>query len=396
MGWSRECQKGGALFKANRLGSSASSVVRILLLPAPMSSSVDAESVCIICYASVPPPIQSGCACRSDSGLAHVDCLIEKAVSQQARRGTEAWRECQTCEQRFTGAMATGLGEAWWSRVCDQAEESQERLCAAHCLAECRRLDGQYAEAVQIQRKVLDVMRRVKGEEHPDTLSSAANLATALTHAGPGEVADAERINRLVHGLRRRVLGEEHPDTLAAAHNLATSLALQGKHSAAERMKREVLDVSRRVKGEEHPDTLSAAYGLAVTLALQAKYCEAEQILQATLQVRRRLLGNAHPHTLDTQQWIENVRALIRASQPTRPAGKAAARRNERVASPALSPAALAEAEARARVAEAELLAMLDLEEPGMEAGSGSGLASVACKAKGKTKGKAKGKASER
>ena len=105
------------------------------------------ERVCIICLDSDPPPIQSGCACRSDTGLAHLDCLIEKALSQQVHRGGKVWWECQTCGQHFTGAMRTGLGEAWWSRVRDGAEESEERLCAAQNLARCRRRDGQYAEA---------------------------------------------------------------------------------------------------------------------------------------------------------------------------------------------------------------------------------------------------------
>ncbi len=41
------------------------------------------ECTCIVCLDSDPPPIQSGCACRSDTGLAHVGCLIEKAVAQQ-------------------------------------------------------------------------------------------------------------------------------------------------------------------------------------------------------------------------------------------------------------------------------------------------------------------------
>ena len=100
-----------------------------------MSSSAEA-ACCIICLDSDPPPIQSGCACRSDTGLAHLGCLIEKAVSQQAHRGFEVWWECQTCGQDFTGAMRTGLGEAWWSRVCDQAEESAERLSAANNLAQ--------------------------------------------------------------------------------------------------------------------------------------------------------------------------------------------------------------------------------------------------------------------
>ena len=93
------------------------------------------ELVCIICLDSDPPPIQSGCGCRSDGGLAHVECLVEKAVSQQPHRGTKVWWKCQTCGQDFTGAMLTGLGEEWWSRVRGQAEESEERLAAARLAA---------------------------------------------------------------------------------------------------------------------------------------------------------------------------------------------------------------------------------------------------------------------
>ena len=66
------------------------------------------ECACIICLDSDPPPIQSGCACRSDAGLAHVGCLIEKAVAQQPHRGNAVWWECQTCGQSFTGAMKNG------------------------------------------------------------------------------------------------------------------------------------------------------------------------------------------------------------------------------------------------------------------------------------------------
>ncbi len=115
------------------------------------------ERVCIICTDSDPPPIQSGCACRSDTGLAHLGCLIEKAVAQQAHRGYKVWWECQTCGQPFTGAMLTGLGEAWWSRVCDGAEENKERLGAAHNLASSLRSQGHYAEAERIDREVLSV-----------------------------------------------------------------------------------------------------------------------------------------------------------------------------------------------------------------------------------------------
>ena len=234
------------------------------------------ECVCIICLDSDPSPIQSGCACRSDVGLAHVSCLIEKAISQQAHRGFSVWWECQTCKQQFTGAMQTGLAEAWWSRAGDQAEESEEWRAASCNLADCRRSNGKYAEAERIERQVLGVLRRVLGEEHPDTLTTAANLATSLCKQG--QYAEAERIEREVLGVRRRVLGEEHPDTLTTAANLARTLCKQGQYAEAERIEREVLGVRRRVLGEEHPDTLISAANLSQTPWEQGQYAEAIQV----------------------------------------------------------------------------------------------------------------------
>jgi hypothetical protein len=80
----------------------------------------------------------------------------------------------------------------------------------------------------------------------------------------------------------------------------------------------------------------------------------------------------------------------MRAEQLTKKTIKAAARRNERAAAPALSPTELADAEARASAAEAELLAMLNLEEPAVPAGGLRG------SAKSRTAGNAKGKAGKR
>jgi hypothetical protein len=231
-------------------------------------------------------------------GLAHHECLIEKAAVQQAHRGGKVWSESQTCGPAFTGAMRTGLAEAWWSRGCAQAEESIERLASAHNLADCRHHDGEYAVAEQIGREAL--------------------------------------------GVRRRVLGEEHPDTLRSAGNLASSLSRQGKYAVAERIGRDALGVRRRVQGEEHPETLASAGNLATTLANQDKFSEAEEMLQAALEAYRRVLGDAHPRTLECARSLENVQSDMHAEQPTRTAGKAAARRTERAATPSLSPTALA------------------------------------------------------
>jgi hypothetical protein len=104
-------------------------------------------------------------------------------------------------------------------------------------------------------------------------------------------------------------------------------------------------------------------------------------MLQATLVARQRVLGSAHPDTLATTEDLELMRSKMRAKQPAKRGGKAVARRKERAAVPLLSLTALAEAVARAGVAETELLAMLELEEGAAESGT----------AKGKAKGKAEG-----
>jgi hypothetical protein len=129
-----------------------------------------------------PAPIQSGCACRGDSGLAHIACLVQAAASQQAQRESDVWRQCQTCKQRYTGAMQTGLAEALRSRVAGQAAERDERLEAESNLALSLLHQGKDVEAGPMFRRLHEVMMRVLGAEHPGTLTTAGNLATSLSH----------------------------------------------------------------------------------------------------------------------------------------------------------------------------------------------------------------------
>jgi tetratricopeptide (TPR) repeat protein len=201
--------------------------------------------------------------------------------------------------------------------------EHPDTLTSAHNLAASLSNQGEYVDAERIEREVHEVQMRVLGAEHPSTLSSANNLAFSLSNQG--KHADAERIHREVHGARKRVLGAEHPDTLSSANNLATSLLRQGKYNEAERIQREVLGVRKRVLGAEHPDTLMAANNLAWSLSTQGKHADAERMLHAALASFQRVLGPAHPNTLQTARNLEDVRAAIRATPPTNAAAPAAA-----------------------------------------------------------------------
>jgi hypothetical protein len=182
---------------------------------------------------------------------------------------------------------------------------------------------GKYAEAERIEREVHEVRKRVLGAEHPDTLTSANNLAESLPYQG--RYAEAARIERETHEVQKRVLGAEHPDTLTSASNLAMSLSDQGKYAEAERIEREVLGVRKRVLGAEHPDTLLSANNLAGSLSHQGKYTEAERMLHASVASLQRVLGPTHPNTLAAARSPEEVRARIRSSPPTNAAAPATA-----------------------------------------------------------------------
>jgi hypothetical protein len=65
---------------------------------------------------------------------------------------------------------------------------------------------------------------------------------------------------------QEKVLGEEHPDTLGTAHNLAVLLSRQGRFDEAETVFRRTLDGSLRTFGPNHPDTQSTRSALETML----------------------------------------------------------------------------------------------------------------------------------
>jgi hypothetical protein len=80
--------------------------------------------------------------------------------------------------------------------------------------------DRQHPVAARDQyAELLPVRARVSGPEHPDTLTTRANLATWTGEAGD-PVAARDQYAELLP-VRARVSGPEHPDTLTTRANLA-------------------------------------------------------------------------------------------------------------------------------------------------------------------------------
>jgi tetratricopeptide (TPR) repeat protein len=250
---------------------------------------------CLICLQSTPAPIQSGCGCRGDAGLAHVSCRVR--LVEYSGDPTEWW-VCRTCSQNFTGQMLDALAVERWRGVQGLPESDEKRLSAANMLARSLLAQEKYAEAQQLLQEVLVILRCVHGEQHGGTLATADNLALTLSYQG--KHADAETLGRELHLLKSELLGEHHPSTLTTASNVALSLSRQGKHAEAILMQQELLVSMKRVYGSDHRNTLTAGSNLAASLWRQGMCAEAEVIERGVLATRRLVFGAEHPDTLYT------------------------------------------------------------------------------------------------
>jgi hypothetical protein len=56
--------------------------------------------------------------------------------------------------------------------------EDDETLTSTMMLASVNRLEGRWKEAEQLEMQVMETRKTKYGEDHPDTLSSMANLAS--------------------------------------------------------------------------------------------------------------------------------------------------------------------------------------------------------------------------
>ena len=311
---------------------------------------------CTICLdgGDAPLPVQRGCACRGDAGLAHVACQARAAAHKGAGGWNDAWAACPTCGQRYTGGMRLGLAHEAMRRLEKRAPEDGDHLTArrnlgealqdagdlaaseallrdvlairrrvggrtnpstratARILADVLALQGHHAEAVALYREVL-AATPAKEQESESTLANKANLAATLSEMG--DQAEAEALLRGVQATQERLHGPDDARTLQTASMLGGVLEDQGKYAEAEAVFRPTLAALGRVLGPEHPQTLTTAYNLARCLHRQGQHAGAEELLQVVLAAEQRTKGPGHTGTLRTASTLAAVQEAASTTQ---------------------------------------------------------------------------------
>ncbi len=221
-----------------------------------------------------------------------VSWLLDRAASYRHTRGEP--RAALPLHRRAHDLLQDRLGA-----------DHPDTLTTATNLAGDLRSLGEYQQAQALDEDTLTRSRQVLGKDHPDTLTTANNLARDLHELGEYQQAQALDEDTLTRS--RRVLGKDHPATLTSAHNLALDLHELGEHRQAHTLNEDTLTRRRRVLGNDHPDTLTSATVLAYILSTVGEHQQAKTLEEDTLIRKRRVLGDDHPSTLTSAHNLASV-----------------------------------------------------------------------------------------
>ena len=155
------------------------------------------------------------------------------------------------------------------------------------------RQNRKFSEATQAMEESLALSRRVRGDDHPDTVVVLGGLALLLSdNDNPAkDYARAEKLSREALEKSRRILPAEHPQTIFNLIDLGGILLKQNNFAAAETTLREAYALAQKVLPAEHFRRTHAQHMLGRCYAEQRHFAEAEPLLLGSWQTFTRLRG---------------------------------------------------------------------------------------------------------
>jgi len=199
---------------------------------------------------------------ESTYGIGHpyyIQSLLDVAESHTI---LGEWMEAQILQEEVLKLTANTRGSADTALIIN--------------LASTYRNQGRWKKAEELQVQVMQTLKEVFGQEHPETLACMGNLARTYNIQGRWQEAEALEVQAME--TRERVLGHDYPSTLISMCCLASTYRYQGRLKEAEMLEVEALKAIKRVLGQEHPDTLISMNNLAITYRSQGRLREAEEL----------------------------------------------------------------------------------------------------------------------
>ncbi len=183
--------------------------------------------------------------------------------------------------------------------------EHPEVARSLNALARLFHAQGDYAAADSLCREALALRRRLFGGSHPD-IAHALNMRGVLFWQ-QGRYDEAEAPWREAYLIRRDLLGEDDRLTAASLNNLAVLYSTLGRHQQAEPFHRRSLALAIEHYGGESEPVARGLFNLGLLYHHQGDLARAEELLREALELLTRLYGDEHPQVAGCMSTLAEV-----------------------------------------------------------------------------------------
>ncbi len=159
-----------------------------------------------------------------------------------------------------------------------------------------RRIPADHDEALELASDVLELCKRRRGEQNPDTMAAAISLSNIQWTIG--RMGEALAVAAATVENYPAIYGAEHPYNYGCLGNLAVLRRLTGDYDEARRLDETVLAGLDARLSRDHLFSLTVALNLASDLAVLGDTALARALGEDSLLRLTSLLGEHHPLTL--------------------------------------------------------------------------------------------------
>ena len=168
---------------------------------------------------------------------------------------------------------------------------------------------GNYAKAIRLGTEAMNIYEELYGTEHPDYATSIDNLA--LYNSDLGNYAEAIRLSTEAMNIWEKLYGKEHPDYATSLNNLANCYYDLGNYAEAIRLGTEAMNIKEKVYGKEHPSYAASLNNLASYNSDLGNYTEAVSLCTVALNIREKVYGKEHPDYAQSLNNLANYNASL-------------------------------------------------------------------------------------
>jgi serine/threonine protein kinase/tetratricopeptide (TPR) repeat protein len=185
-------------------------------------------------------------------------------------------------------------------------ELSEGTLDAKNGLADVLVMRGQSERAEPLYRSLVDSVRRIYGDAHPDVGIAYSNLGNALSDL-PEKFQEAEDAYLHALDILRKTKGQGHAEVATSYNNLGALYLKTNEFDAADRVYQQSILIRTAIFGAQHSHTVSAKIGRALALNRLRRLNEAEALLREAKDAMAQALGAEHWRTANAQHYLGQV-----------------------------------------------------------------------------------------